>query len=83
MVHLAAQGKHQSTIKNYLNSLSTYGQLRDYHPLNLNNVFIRLKLQGILQTIKIESKVAKPLTLTMLNQMVHHIDFNHPIQVAT
>ena len=82
MVHLAAQGKHQSTIKNYLNSLSTYGQLRGYHPLNLNNVFIRLTLQGILQTIKIESRMTKPLTLTMLSQMVHHINFNHPIQVA-
>ena len=82
MVHLALQGKCQSTIKNYLNSLSTYGQLRDYHALNLNNVFIRLTLLSILQTIKIESRIAKPLTLTMLNQMVHHINFNHPLQVA-
>ena len=48
MVHLAAQGKIQSTIKNYLNSLSTYGQLRGYQPFNLNNIFIWLTLQGIL-----------------------------------
>ena len=45
-------------------------------------MFIRLVLWGILQTIKIESRIAKPLTLTMLNQMVHHINFSHPIQVA-
>ena len=82
MAHLATQGKRQSTIKNYLNSLLTYGQWRGYQPLNLNNVFIRLMLQGILQAVKIESKIAKPLTLTMLNRMVHHIDFNHPTQVA-
>ena len=34
--------------KNYLNSLSTYGQLRGYQSLNLNNIFIRLMLEGIL-----------------------------------
>ena len=82
MAHLAVQGKRQSTIKNYLNSLSTFGQLRGYHPLNLNNVFIRLTLLGILQTIKIKSRITKLLTLTMLNRMVHHVNFNHPIQVA-
>ena len=32
--------------------------------------------------MKIESKIAEPLTLTMLNRMVCHVDFNHPIQVA-
>ena len=26
--------------------------------------------------------MAKPLTLTMLNMMVHHVDFTRPIQVA-
>ena len=44
--------------------------------------FIRLTLQGILQTVKIESKIAKPLTLTMLNRMVCPVDLSHPIQVA-
>ena len=44
MTHLTIQGKKQSTIKNYLNSLSTYGKLRGYQPLNLNNIFIRLTL---------------------------------------
>ena len=82
MVHLTAQGKHQSAIKNYLNSLSTYGQLRGYHPLNINNVFIRIMFQGFLQTIKIKSRIAKLLTFTMLNRMVHHVNFTHPIQVA-
>ena len=34
-VHLAVQGKSHATIRNYLNSLSTYGQLQGYPPLNL------------------------------------------------
>ena len=82
MAHLATQGKRQSTIKNYLSSLSMYGKLRGYQPINLNNTFIRLTLWGILQTVKIESKIAKPLTFTMLNKMVHHVDFTHPIKEA-
>ena len=39
-------------------------------------------LQSILWTVKIEFKIMKPLTLTMLNRMVHHVNFSHPIQVA-
>ena len=46
--HLAVQGKSHATTRNYLNSLSTYGQLWGYPPLNLQNVFICLTLQGIL-----------------------------------
>ena len=42
--HLAVQGKSHSTIQNYLNSLSNYGQLWGYPPLNLQNVFICLTL---------------------------------------
>ena len=34
-VHLAVQGKSDATIRNYLNSLSTYRQLWGYPPLNL------------------------------------------------
>ena len=33
--HLAVQGKSHATIRDYLNSLSTYGQLQEYPPLNL------------------------------------------------
>ena len=73
---------HHSTIKNYLNSLSTYSQLTGYPPLNLNNVFIHLTLWGILQTIKIESKIARPLSLAKLNRMVKHVNFSHPIHVT-
>ena len=32
--------------------------------------------------MKIELKITKPLTLTMLNRMVCHVDFSHTIQVA-
>ena len=81
-MHLAVQGKSHSTIRNYLNSLSTYEQLWGYSPLNLQNVFICLTLQGILQTVKIESSIAQPLSLTMLNKMVHQVEFDHPIQVV-
>ena len=42
--HLTVQGKSHATIRNYLNSLSTYGQLWRYSPLNLQNVFIGLTL---------------------------------------
>ena len=42
--HLAVQGKSHATVSNYLNSLSTYGQLWGYPPLNLQNVFIHLTL---------------------------------------
>ena len=38
--------------------------------VNLNNIFIRLTLWGILRTVKIESWIAKLLTLTMLNRIV-------------
>ena len=82
-VHLAVQGKSHATIRNYLNSLFTYGQLRGYPPLNLQNVFIRLTLRGILQLVKLELSIAWPLSLTMLNKMVSYIDFDHNIQVAT
>ena len=67
-VHLAVQGKSHATIKNYLNSLSTYEQLQRYPPLNLQNVFIRLTLRSILRTVKLESS---------------NVDFDHTIQVAT
>ena len=80
--HLAVQGKSHATIRNYLNSLSTYGQLWGYPPLNLQNVFIHLTLRGILRTVKLESSIAQPLSLTMLNKMVNHMDFDHTIQVA-
>ena len=80
--HLAVQGKSHATIRNYLNSLSTYRQLWGYPPLNLQNVFIHLTLQGILQIVKFESNIAQPLSLAMLNKMVHHVDFDHPIQVV-
>ena len=49
--HLVVQGKSHTTIRNYLNSLSTYGQLWGYLPLNLQNIFIHLTLQGILQMV--------------------------------
>ena len=32
--------------------------------------------------VKLESNIAQPLSLAMLNMMVHHVDFDHPIQVA-
>ena len=32
--------------------------------------------------VKIESSIVQPLSLTMLNKMVHHVEFDHPIQVA-
>ena len=32
--------------------------------------------------VKLESNIAWPLSLAMLNKMVHHVDFDHPIQVA-
>ena len=32
--------------------------------------------------VKLESNIAQPLSLAMLNKMVHHVDFDHPIQVA-
>ena len=64
------QGESHTTIRNYLNSLSTYGQLQGYSPLNLQNVF------------KIELSIAQPLSLTVLNNMVHHVEFDHSIQVA-
>ena len=32
--------------------------------------------------VKLESHIAQPLSLAMLNKMVHHVDFDHPIQVA-
>ena len=80
--HLAVQGKSHATIRNYLNSLSTYGQLWGDSPLNLQNIFIHLTLQGILQMVKLESNIAQPLSLAMLNKMVHYVDFDHPIQVA-
>ena len=81
-VHLAVQGKSHATIRNYLNSLSTYGQLQVYPPLNLQNVFMHLTMRGILQMVKLESSIAQPLSLTMLNKMVSYIDFDHSIQVA-
>ena len=46
--HLVVQGKSHATIRNYLNSLPSYGQLRGYPPFNLQNVFIHLTLRGIL-----------------------------------
>ena len=82
VAHLAVQGKSHATIRNYLNILSTYGQLWRYPPLNLQNVFLHLTLQSILQMVKLESSIACPLSLTMLNNMVHHIDFDHSFQVA-
>ena len=81
--HLAVQGKSHATIKNYLNSLSTCGQLQGYPPLNLQNFFIYLTLRGILQMVKLKLSIARPLSLTMLNKMVNHVDFDHTIQVAT
>ena len=81
--HIAVQGKSHATIRNYLNSLSTYGQLLGYPPLNLQNVFIHLTLTGILQMVKLKLSIAQPLSLTMLNKMVNHTDFDHTIQVAT
>ena len=45
--HLAGEGKSHAT-KNYLNSLSTDGQLWGYPSLYLQNVFIHLTLRGIL-----------------------------------
>ena len=81
-MHLAVQGKSHATIRNYLNSLSTYGQLRGYPPLNLQNIFICLTLQGILRMVKIELSIAWPMSLTMLNKMVYHVEFDHPIQVV-
>ena len=32
--------------------------------------------------VKLESNIAWPLSLAMLNKMVHHVDFDHPIQVV-
>ena len=32
--------------------------------------------------VKIELCIAWPRSLTMLNKMVHHVEFDHPIQVA-
>ena len=32
--------------------------------------------------VKIELNIAQPMSLTMLNKMVHHYEFDHPIQVA-
>ena len=32
--------------------------------------------------VKLESNIAQPLSLDMLNKMICHIDFDHPIQVA-
>ena len=63
--------------------MSTYGQLWGYPPLNLQNVLIHLTMRGILCMVKLESNIARPLSLTMLNKMVSYIDFNHSIQVAT
>ena len=45
-------------------------------------MFVHLTLQGILQTVKLESNIAQPLCLAMLNKMVLHVDFDHPIQVV-
>ena len=72
-VHLAVQGKSHATIRNYLNSLSTYGQLQGYPPLNLQNVLIHLTMRGILLMVKLKSSIAQPLSLTMLNKMVSYI----------
>ena len=60
--HLAVQGKSHATIRNYLNSSSTYGQVQGYPPLNLQNVFIHLTLRGILQMVKLELSIAQPLS---------------------
>ena len=32
--------------------------------------------------VKLESNIAKPLSLAILNKMAHHVDFDHSIQVA-
>ena len=32
--------------------------------------------------VKLESNIDQPLSLAMINKMVHHVDFDHPIQVA-
>ena len=32
--------------------------------------------------VKLESNIAQPLSLAMLNKMAHHVDFDHSIQVA-
>ena len=74
-VHLAMQGKSHATIRNYSNSLSTCGQLQGYSSLNLQNVFICLTLRGILWMVKIESSIALPMSFSMLNKNVHHIEF--------
>ena len=32
--------------------------------------------------VKLKSNIAQPLSLAMLNKIVHHVDFDHPIQVV-
>ena len=82
ITHLAVQCKRHSTIKNYLNSLLTYNQLSGYPPLNVNNLFIQLTYRGILHTVRIEAKIARPLSVAIPSKMVRYVDFTHSIQIV-
>ena len=45
-------------------------------------MFIHLTLRGILQMVKLKLSIARPLSLTMLNKMVNHMDFDHTIVLS-
>ena len=70
---LFLDGCKYSTIKNYLSSISTAMQLREFEPLEYP-LRVRLTLEGICRFTEQMSERAHPITALMLKRMSIHVD---------